>query len=477
VADTSPDISQGYRDIPEEDRKKAQAFFDRGAAVAGTGNYEYAIAMYLDGLGIDPESKDAHQALRDIALKRKAGGGKPLGMFERMKIKTTTKDDKANMLAAEKLLAYDPGNTDYMLSITQNAHRAGFWDTVMWIGPILFKALNDGKPEFNKYMTLKDIYKSLGQWKLATDACQAAAMLRPDDMDLTTELKNLGAQHTMSEGKYGSAKSFRDSIKDMDAQRKLLDADKDVRTDDVLQRQIADAEAEWQASPDEAGKIMKLVDVLVKTENPSNENRAIDLLASAYERTRQFRFRLVVGQIKMRQLLRTDRSMREKIAKDPSNDAMKQEYRQFIMDRREEELKEYTLFAENYPTDLTYKFEMAKRLFQLERYSEAIPVFQTARQDPKLRVDASTFLGCAFLEAGFVDEAVDTLRAQIEEYQLKGDNKSKEMYYWYARALEAQHEVQAALKAYSQVAQWDFNYRDVQARIKKLRSGGPPAQQ
>jgi tetratricopeptide (TPR) repeat protein len=474
VADNSSDIPHGYRDIPEEDRKKAAAFFERGAAVAGTGNYDYAIEMYLNGLAIDPEAVEAHQSLRDISMKRKAGGGKPLGMFERMKVKTTTKDDKANMLAAEKLLAYDPGTTDYMLSLMQNAHRAGFWDTVMWIGPILQKANADSpKPEYSKFISLKDTYKSLGQWKLATDACQYAAMMKPDDMDLTTELKNLGAQHTMAEGKYSSARSFRDSIKDMDGQRKLLDADKDVRTDDVLARQIADAEAEWQAQPEETGKIMKLVDVLVKTENPANESRAIDLLASAFERSRQFRFRLVVGQIKMRQLQRADRSMREKIAKDQSNDALKQEYRQFAIDRREEELKEFTLFAENYPTDLGYKFEMAKRLFQLDRFSEAIPVFQTARQDPKLRVDASTYLGCAFLEAGFVDEAVDTLRAQIEEYQLKGDKKSLEMYYWYARSLEAQHEVPAALKAYSQVAQWDFNYRDVQARIKKLRTTGP----
>jgi tetratricopeptide (TPR) repeat protein len=472
------DVPSGYRDIPEEDRKKAKAFFDRGAAVAGTGNYDYAIEMYLQGLAIDPEAVEAHQGLRDISMKRKAGGGKPLGMLKAMSFKRPTKDDKQNMLNAERLLAHDPGNADHMMSLTQNAHRAGFWDTVMWIGPILFKACNDGgKPEFAKYMALKDIYKALGQWKLATDACQAAAMLKPDDMDLTTELKNLGAQHTMSEGKYGSAKSFRDSIKDMDAQRKLMDADKDIRTDDVLARQIAEAETEWQSQPEEPGKIMKLVEVLVKTENTEHENRAIDLLASAFERTKQFRFRLNIGKIKLMQLSRTDRSMREKVMKDPSNEAMKQDYRQFLNDRREEELKEFTLFAENYPTDLTYKFEMARRLFQLERYSEAIPVFQTARQDPKLRTDASIMLGCSFLEAGFVDEAVDTLRAQIEEYQIKGDNKSKDMYYWYARALEAQHEVPSALKAYSQVAQWDFNYRDVQSRIKKLRSGGAPQPQ
>jgi len=65
-----------YRDIPEEDRLKAKVFFDRGNAVAGTGNYEYAIEMYISGLAIDPENVEAHQTLRELSLKRKASGGK-----------------------------------------------------------------------------------------------------------------------------------------------------------------------------------------------------------------------------------------------------------------------------------------------------------------------------------------------------------------------------------------------------------------
>jgi tetratricopeptide (TPR) repeat protein len=100
------------------------------------------------------------------------------------------------------------------------------------------------------------------------------------------------------------------------------------------------------------------------------------------------------------------------------------------------------------------------------------PVFQNARQDPKYRVDASTYLGRAFMDAGFMDEAVDTMRDAIEIYPIKGDPKSTDMTYYYGRALEAKGDVPAALKQYSQVAQWNFNYRDVQARIKNLRN--PP---
>ena len=74
---------------------------------------------------------------------------------------------------------------------------------------------------------------------------------------------------------------------------------------------------------------------------------------------------------------------------------------------------------------------------------------------------------------------MDTLKASIEEYELKGDEKSKDMFYWYARALQEKGDIPAAIKALSQVAQWDFNYRDVQTRIKDLRgrvgAGGSPS--
>src|SRR4030095_9872117 len=115
-----------------DDRKKAQAFFDKGKSVANAGQFEFAIEMYLQGLNIDPENKEAHQSLREFSLKRKASGGKDLGMFEKMKLKKSSKEDKENLLNAEKLLAYNPGDTPTMLALAVAAHRAGFYDTAMW---------------------------------------------------------------------------------------------------------------------------------------------------------------------------------------------------------------------------------------------------------------------------------------------------------------------------------------------------------
>src|ERR1700676_3106626 len=98
------------------DESRAKVFFDRGKTVAGTGNYEYAIEMYIQGLAVDPENVEAHQVLREISLKRKASGGKDMGMFDKMKL-PKSKDEKQAMLNAEKLLAYSPGDTDRMLAL------------------------------------------------------------------------------------------------------------------------------------------------------------------------------------------------------------------------------------------------------------------------------------------------------------------------------------------------------------------------
>lgn len=460
-----------YRDIPEEDRKNAQKFFDRGKTVADAGQYDYAIEMYLQGLAIDPDAVNAHQALREIAMKRKVSGGGGLGMFEKAKIKTNTKDDKANLLAFEKLLSFDPGSTDAMLGIARSAHKAGYYDTVMWVGPILTRAVEEGKkPDPKKHLALKDIYKDIKQFKRAVEVCDLAMKHMPNDMDLHSERKNLAALQTMSDAGYETARSFRDTMKDKDKQQQLIDLDKDVHSLDVLSKSILDAEKDLAATPGDRAKINRLVDLLLKTEDFESENRAIEILEKAYDTTKQFAFRQRIGKIKMDQMRRMGRSLIEQVKANPGDEALKNDLEQFRRDQLEFELSEYQQWATAYPTDLQLKYEVAAHLFALGRYDEAIPLFQQSRADPKLKIDSSIGLGRAFLEAGFFDEAVDTFQGIIDEYQLKDDERYKNMYYWQGRAFESQGNKDQAIKRYSQVAQSEFTYRDVQQRIKALRA-------
>lgn len=483
-------MAENYQDIPVADREKAKTFFNRARAVAGTGNFDYSIEMYIQGLSIDPENLEAHMELRDISLKRKASGGKALGFMDRMKYKTSNKDDKLNMLNAEMLLANDPGNTDYMEALIQNAHRAGCFDTVMWIGPILQKANADTKkPDFSKFIVLKDVYKALAVdvitppklrpelFKRATNACHYAAKMRPDDMDLQTELKNLGAEQTMTEGGYIEGGSFRDSIKDRDNQEKLLAQDKGVQDLGVMGKLINDAEAQYRADPNEPGKLSRLVDALVKTEHPDYENKAIELLTEWHQRTKQFRFRKRIGEIHMHQWSRMERSQREYLDQNKADADAANAYEEFKRDKADFELSEYQLWAANYPTEMQWKYLAAERLFDLKKFDEAIPMLQQAETDAKYKTRARLFLGRSFYELKFLDEAIDTLDALIKEYQLRGDELSKEMHYWCGRAYQDRGDRDAALKLYSAIVRMEFNYRDVQKRIRELRQQGGNAPQ
>jgi TolA-binding protein len=467
------DPLRNYAAIPEEERKRAKVFFDRGKTVAGTGNYEYAIEMYIQGLSVDPENVEAHQILRDISLKRKASGGKDMGMFDKMKL-PKAKEEKQGLLNAEKLLAYSPGETDRMLAVCQAAYKAGCYDTVLWIGPILQRANSDSKkPDFKTYISLRDIYNAIEEYKLATEACHLALTLKPQDMDLQHEMKNLAAKQTMKGGNYGTAKSFRESIRDAEVQDKLLEADKDVHEEDALVRAIRDAEAAWKAAPDDQGKFGKVIEAMKRTELVEYENQAIELLDDMYKKTKQFKFRQRVGEIRIAQLNRQERGLRqaaEQGKSDPNYAELLQEFKEFKLEKAKAELEEYQLILDHYPTDGNARFQVALRMFQLGQFNEAIPVLQQVRSDPKHRTAASILLGQSFLTAGFAEEASDTLKAVIDEHPTKGDERSMEMYYWYARALEEKKDYPPAIKAYSQVAQWSFNYRDVQTRIKKLRS-------
>ncbi len=460
---------EGIRNISDDDQRKAKVFFDRARTVAATGQYDFAIMMYLEGLNIDPDCVEAHQELREVALRRKASGGGSLGMFDRAKVKTNTKDDKLNMLGHEKLLSYDPGETDYMIGLMQNAHRAGYVATVLWIGTELLRANAQAKkPDKKKFMILKDVYKELKQWTRAIEACGAARQVDPTDMDLSAELKNLSALETMGKG-YQTATSFKDVQKDKDGQQRLMEAEKDVLTEDVLVRNIREAEAEYKANPNEPGKINKLAEALLRTEDFENENRAIEVLDDAFKRLNRFQFRQRLGQAKMEQMKRMERSLRQALTQTPDDEGLRQDWEQFVKEQREFELSEYVLWAEQYPTDLTLKYEMAARLFALRRYDEAIPLFQQSRLDPKKKNDATIALGRSFLEAGFADEAIETLQGVVDEYANTGDERSKLMYYWQGRAFEAKGVIDQAINRYSRVAQWEFKYRDVQQRIKDLR--------
>jgi len=107
-------------------------FFQRARAMAAEGHLDYAIDLYLDGLRDDPGNIEAHQALREISLLRKSRGGGDLSTIMKMKLRRPGADAVEDLLNTAKLLAYDPGNIEWIAAAIRHADAAGLMATKQW---------------------------------------------------------------------------------------------------------------------------------------------------------------------------------------------------------------------------------------------------------------------------------------------------------------------------------------------------------
>lgn len=115
-------------------------FFGVADLASQKGNYDAALSFYLQGLELDPANVAAHMALHTASLRRKARGGKSMGMWEHFRNRFIRRQAKEAMLWADRKLAFEPGNVFYMIELRGAALKAGFEPVAEWINTIIERA-------------------------------------------------------------------------------------------------------------------------------------------------------------------------------------------------------------------------------------------------------------------------------------------------------------------------------------------------
>ena len=190
-------------EFPEELKDRGREFFRKGAEVAYALNYDYAIELFLDGISFWPDALDeGHKPLRDIALRRQAGGGKKSGFTDKSKFrKMSDKNPKDAMLKAEYLLCKYPSHIGHLTDALKGAIEAGFKATALWMANCLFDANRQlTKPSHATYIFLRDCYAKLEVYNMALQSCAQALQIKPNDSDLQQIMRDLSAQATMQQG-------------------------------------------------------------------------------------------------------------------------------------------------------------------------------------------------------------------------------------------------------------------------------------
>ncbi len=470
--------------ISEQAKKIAEKFFEHGSTVADTHNYDYAIELYIQGLAKNPEAVETgHKPLREISIKRKVAGGKKPGLIETIKRNTSNKDPIKAMLNAEYLLAKDPLNVAYIEALTKNADKAELPETLRWALEV-FLELARQKPNANRLLAIKNYSEKLGDYyekidkpdiaiecyQRGLDALEVGIQAGfGEKYDFVSIQRNLAGKLTILRGKYERAEDFRASVKDADAQKELQDKAKIVKGEELLGEMIEKARAELERNPDVTGKINALIDLLLQRGRPEDEQEAIEILENAYNRSKQYNYKMRADDVRIRQLSREVRKLKEALEKNPEDEQLKAQFKQASKKLEEFELDVFAERVKQYPTDNKLKFEYGKRLFKAKKFDEAIPMFQEASSDPRFAVRAKYYIGACFYQKGWYQQAIDILQEAIASYETTGDSVSKEMHYILGRALEDSGQTEQALKIYSKLIQWDYNYRDVKARIDALQ--------
>ncbi len=465
-------------------KAKAGKFFAHAGKAADTRNYDYAVKLYVDGLALWPDAvEEGLKKLRVAATARRLEGGKPVGFITARKFGTGGKDVFKALKNALYLFGMDPGNISHMEQILQLATKAKCDRMVGWIAPVLADGYNSAKK------------LSLGRYTAACRALDAAADLAmaveedavavrileaaiatsqiwsrhfPDSSDAQRARSDASGKLTIVKGRFSKAAGFVESLKNAEAQYDLQDSEKSVQTLERSLELIAKARRDWDENPGVATKLLHLVDLMVRTNDADIEDEAIDLLDKQYASSEEYVYKQKADDVRLRRLRHRHRDLLQQTKAHPKDPDARRALAEHDARRTGIEIAIYQDRLSRYPTDLKLRFQLGSRFFNAKRYDDAIPLLQQAQSDGRCRAESRLCLGRCFYEKRFHDQAIGTLRAAIEELDSASSPLALELRYWMARGLEGLNRSSEAKKAYGDLIQFDYNYRDARRRLEKL---------
>ncbi|MCF7838881.1 MAG: tetratricopeptide repeat protein [Candidatus Marinimicrobia bacterium] len=451
----------------EDAPRKARELFEKAVSAFERDNLEYAMDMFLSVLELEPRLLKARKYLRAAEMKKfKAGKGGELthlitsltGLGHMLKAKSAmTKKPTEALVAAEKLLRMDPLNKGFMRVQAEAAlacdmpevaiqtleiareHYPKDYDLLTWLGQV-FVASNDPTS--------------------ARECFERVVAARPNDQKALKSMKDAAALATMQKGKWDSATSYRDVMKDKDEAIELEQQNKAVKTGGDLAALIAANLKRVEQEPENMnhrralaelysrdGQYDAAIQALEEAQRISGGDSAIDLSLS---QTRLAKF---------------DRQIKDlEAAGDAAGaDAARAARAAFQMEDAQRRV-------ERYPNDLQFRFEYGVLLFEADQINEAIQQLQMAQRNPQRRIRALYYLARCFESKGQFDIAVEQLEKASGELTMMDDTK-KDILYALGVIYQRMGDKEKAVARWKEVYAVDISYRDIAAKIDQAYQG------
>ncbi|HEB61050.1 MAG TPA: tetratricopeptide repeat protein, partial [Phycisphaeraceae bacterium] len=404
---------------------------------------------------------------------------KPASMKEKSKYNGKTPLDK--YLRALFIWGKDPVSPATGLDVMRYAADLGLAEIAYRVGELTLNRVPMMKRGAQKdmYLKLMKLFAEIGGYDKAVEAGEAAIRLDPDNAKLIRTVRGFSAEATISRAGYeeagGEEGGFRKFIRDSEKQQELLDADSLVKTEETAERALLTAEKAYKEDPLNQNNIRHYLRLLQERGTHADLTKAMQVAEKAYEDTQQFQFRRIAGEIRLN-LARTKlRQIKAKAEAPDATEADRERYRRGKKALLKLELEEYDAQVKAYPTDLSLKYELGKRLFATGDYDKALAVLQAAKGDPKHRAQVMYMLGQCFRRKGWMLEAIESFREGLEAHFTQSDELGLDLRYALMEALaheaESNNDLERAQEAFSiasSIAMEQIGYKDIGEKRTQL---------
>jgi tetratricopeptide (TPR) repeat protein len=457
---TEKELSEGQR-----------ALWLKALAAMDLRNFGYAISLLQEILKQEPEFLTGRQLLRRAEVAKQKAAKKsffhisttPIAVMRAQR--EVKKAPQRAVERIEKVLEEEPYNRQANLLLKEAAVAAGWPE----IGVFALRTLLEENPRDVKLLhELGHLYHAIGQSEQEVEVYNRINEIDPLDATALRLGKDASARASMNAGGWTQAESYRELIKDKDVAVSLEQQSRMQLAGESLDQQIAEMKSKQLAQPNNVDLARRLAGLY---EQKDDIESAILWYQTAVDLTGAGDAGLVrkVSDLKMREAEREIAAHEEYLATHNEKDA---DYAKKIEElvaakkkRAEILIDEAGRRVARNPTDLHLRFELGGHLVNAQRFREAVPELQRARQNPNARLKAMNLLGVCYRELGMLDLAMKQFEDAAKEI-LTMDPMKKEIVYNLGIVYEKIGEKEKSLNCMKQIYEADYGYKDVAERVE-----------
>src|SRR5438874_2116850 len=434
-------------------------------------NFGYAISLLQGILKQEPQFLTGRQLLRRAEVAKQKAGKKrffnistaPIAIMKAQR--QTKKAPERAVEMIEKVLEEEPYNRQANLTLKEAAVAAGWPE----IGVFALRTLLEENPRDLKLLhELGQLYHHTGQSEEEAFVYNLISEIDPLDSVALRLGKDASARASMSTGGWTQAESYRELIKDKDVAISLEQQSRMQLSGEALDQQIAELQARQKTEPQNVDLARRLGALC---EQRDDIESAIKWYQCAVELTGSSDAGLIrkLSNLKMRGAERDIAAHEEFLAghtkKDAAHTKRSEELQAAKKKRAGILIEEVKKRLERNPTDLQLRFELGEHFVNAQRFREAVPELQRARQNPNARLKAMNLLGVCYCELGMLDLAMKQFEDAAREI-VTMDPMKKEIVYNLATVYEKMGEREKSLNCMKQIYEADYGYRDVAERVE-----------